>query len=68
MTYKWSLEYIDTLTWPIISDLLEAIKEHPPIDLMVAAMFKEKQTPVSPDKISSKIPAKRGKIGVIRKR
>ena len=68
MTYKWTLDYIDTITWPTIKSLLAAIKEYPPADLVVPAMFKQQASPkFNAKNIPANIPYKKGKVGIVRK-
>lgn len=68
MTYKWTLEYIDSITWPNIKGLLAAIKEHPSSDLLLGAMFKgqEQSKNFDPKKVPASLPIKRGKVGIVK--
>ena len=68
MTYKWTLDYIDTLTWPTIKNLLAAIKEYPPADFVVGSMFKTPSVAqgFDPKKIPASMPVKRGKVGLVK--
>ena len=69
MTYKWTLSYIDSITWPEIKGLLGAIREHPPTDLVIPAVFKAKQEELPTIKnIPAGLPVKKGKVGLIKKR
>jgi len=70
MTYKWTLDYIDSITWPTIKGLLAAIKEYPPSDLLLGAVFKsqEKSKNFDPKKVPASLPIKRGKVGVVVKK
>lgn len=63
MTYKWTLEYIDSITWPTIKDLLGAIKEYPPADLVIPAFLKGSAAPQEIGKVPSKMTnVKKGKL------
>lgn len=63
MTYGWTIDYIDTLTWPTIRALMKRIEMHPPADLMVAAFFKGKgPKTISEQAGSAGLPVTKGKV------
>jgi len=61
------LDYIDSLIWPDIKGLLNAIGKYPPVDLFLSQMFMGKKKP-EPEKKRSEVMrfpgARRGKVGV----
>jgi len=76
VTYKWTLEYVDALTWPRIKSLLDAMRDYPPADLFLFQMLKgpEKTKPaklkdgeLKMPKMTGNIPMKKGKISKIRR-
>ena len=40
MSYKWTIDYVDTLTWPTIRGLLSKWSEFPPVDMAVGVLIK----------------------------
>lgn len=62
MTYGWSIEYINQLTWPMISKLFERIKDHPPADLILSEVFRQKNVPIESQIAQIGVPIKKGKV------
>ncbi len=63
MTYGWTIDYINELTWPMISKLFRRIKENPPVDIVVAAMLKTQNQKPSMDQLGGfGVPMRKGKV------
>lgn len=63
MAYGWTIEYIDTLTWPTIRALMKRIEANPPIDLIAGALLKGQQPKTLSQQASAAgIPVKKGKV------
>jgi len=63
MSYGWTIDYIDSLTWPTIKGLMERINEHPPVDFVVMAWLKGKAPKSIGEQIGGMgIPIRKGKV------
>jgi hypothetical protein len=65
LAYGWTIEYVDSLTWPMIRALMVRIESNPPIDLLVGAWFKSqapKTKTLSQQASASGLPVTRGKV------
>lgn len=63
LAYGWTLDYVDTLTWPTIRALMKRIEANPPIDLMVGAWFKAQAPKTLSQQVSAAgLPVAKGKV------
>lgn len=63
LTYGWTIETIDGLTWPTIRALMRRIEANPPIDLIAGALLKAKQPkPLAEQAGAAGLPVKKGKV------
>jgi len=62
MTYGWTIEYIDGLTWPNIKKMLRQIAERPPAGIILSEVFKKRTEPTSSQIGGIGLPFKKGKI------
>ena len=63
MAYGWTIDYIDSLTWPTIRALLKRIESNPPIDLLAGAFVKaQAPKPLSQQASAAGLPVTKGKV------
>ena len=63
MTYGWTIEYIDSLTWPTIRALMKRIEAHPPADLIIGSLVKgQRPKPLSEQVGAAGLPVTKGKV------
>jgi hypothetical protein len=61
MTYGWTIEEIDKVTWPMMQKLFNRIKETPSADLILHGFMKAKMPPEI-GKAMGGLPIKKGKV------
>jgi len=63
LAYGWTIDYVDTLTWPTIRALMKRIESNPPVDLLVGAILKGSQPKSLGQQVSAAgLPVKKGKV------
>lgn len=63
LAYGWTIDYVDSLTWPVIRALMARIESNPPIDLIAGALLKAKQPkPLAEQASAAGLPVKKGRV------
>lgn len=63
LTYGWTIDYVDTLTWPTIRSLMKRIEANPPVDMIVAAWVKAKgPKPLAEQASAAGLPVRKSRV------